>query len=77
MSNGEIVTGRTCIKRNVYERRQNVAEINYSDLFVKAFDDFEEKFKKEREEKTTRSPQRDWLPKPTHALKYPKSDAEG
>ena len=30
-------------------------EINYSDLFVKAFDDFEEKLKKEREEKVRES----------------------
>lgn len=47
-----------------------MTEINYSDLFVKAFDDFEEKLKIEREEKTTRSPKEDRLS--PHAPKSPK-----
>jgi hypothetical protein len=54
-----------------------VAEINYSELFVEAFDNFEKKLEKEREGKAPRSPQKDWVPNPTHALKYQKSDSEG
>ena len=55
----------------LHERRQDMTEINYSDLFVKAFDDFEEKLKIEREEKTTRS-QKEYRLSP-HAPKSPKS----
>ena len=54
-----------------------MTEINYSDLFVEAFDDFEKKLEKEREGKAPRSQQKEWVPNPTHALKYQKSDSEG
>jgi len=53
-----------------------VAEINYSELFVEAFDNFEKKLEKEREGKATRSSKEDRL-STSLALKYSKSDAEG
>ena len=51
-------------------------EINYSELFVEAFDNFEKKLEKEHEGKTTRSSKEDRLSTTSLALKNLKSDAE-